>query len=433
MTSYYALVRAEARDSVGGTLARHNACRIRPKSAVEAVGERENTFIVDDVRRGTAYARSTLARQRGRGAKGRPCVELFIGGPSAFDAPDAWTREKCAAYFAHVFEWIQERRGDDVFIAVAAIHRDEHSPHKHVMFVPAVKVKGKVRMSWDALQRERFVPKGREPSYERLQDDFWENVCKKYGLARGERGSTRKHKALDIVKRAEGMAEAEYNIERLRGQLEAHKERVDARKEIEQLRARAQEETEEMRVKAQQGVDELRTAYSLRKGFVSGEIGQRAREYMDRYEKLVRDHSMLSGVQDKAQKAIQKRDADLRQLRQGRKAEADQHAAATAELDKAVKDLHSTNNGLAKDVTRLNSDLVEVRKEEGERFQNLKSSIAFLFLSLRDQLVAEGKSDAWSLIFNSNSSVQMIVSDGEAMLREKSSGTARGPSHGVGG
>ena len=80
------------------------------------------------------------------------------------------------AYLTACYEWASERFGKDNIVA-ATIHMDEATPHLHLDFVP---------MTEDGRLSAKAVLGGRA-DLQRLQDDFYEQVGKRFGMERGER------------------------------------------------------------------------------------------------------------------------------------------------------------------------------------------------------------------------------------------------------
>ena len=100
--------------------------------------------------------------------------------------------EDCVRFFADKF-------GKENIIS-AVVHLDETTPHMHLNLVPIAD--GKL-CSKDLYDKKKLSI---------LQTEFWETVGKKYGLQRGQEGSSAKHldtaqfKASKIIKNAEGYA-----------------------------------------------------------------------------------------------------------------------------------------------------------------------------------------------------------------------------------
>ena len=153
----------------------------------------------------------------------------------------------------------------------AELHRDESSPHAHLTAVPRTtdgRVGWKPRLlEWQGerkLKVERLA--GR---YAALQDEYYEQVGKRYGLVRGVRGSTATHEASDrqiaseeAARIATAKREAAEEAERLareaakRAQTESEKLKAEAAAAAEE---RAREEKRTRQVREQREREEDRT------------------------------------------------------------------------------------------------------------------------------------------------------------------------------
>ena len=139
--------------------------------------------------------------------------------------------EKVKEFFDKSYEFVKQEvgfKGTDKNILCASVHYDETTPHLQVYYVPIVdswkeKVlkkdeNGKVvknekgspiqerdsngKLIWNEikdseqrkLSRDSFWKnKGGNKSYTQMQDRYYEQISKEYGLGRGEKGSTREH------------------------------------------------------------------------------------------------------------------------------------------------------------------------------------------------------------------------------------------------
>ena len=143
-----------------------------------------------------------------RGRPGHACIDVLIAGAPGFESPDRWDDGKVLRWSRDSAAWLQHMCGPDAVVHSAALHLDEKSPHVHALVVPAVRDKnGGVQLSWSAVRKrgaERITGgpirgSGRPrrgthgPEMSAWQDSYHTEVGSKYGLGRGERGSTRRH------------------------------------------------------------------------------------------------------------------------------------------------------------------------------------------------------------------------------------------------
>ena len=151
-----------------------------------------------------------------RGRKPRPVAEFVMWGPPRHSSDDAWSLEKAKAWGGKTVSWVR-RHFPDSPILDASLHMDEGSPHVHVSIFPRYKDRaGEMAYGWKrasvaatdrmagretqfngGLQRLREVENaGAAQSV--LLDSYHAEACAEFGLARGERGSGRKHKAVTV-------------------------------------------------------------------------------------------------------------------------------------------------------------------------------------------------------------------------------------------
>lgn len=180
--------------------------------------------------------------------------------------------EKVKEFFDKSYEFAKQEigfKGTDKNILSACVHYDETTPHLQLYYVPVVdewkeKVlqkdeNGKVlknangspiqarddngKLQWKTvkdseerkLSRDSFWKnKGGNKSYTQMQDRYYEQISKEYGLDRGEKGSTKEHttkaqwqvKELDkeLAVKEKDLAKHEQKIEKLKNQLEYAKD-----------------------------------------------------------------------------------------------------------------------------------------------------------------------------------------------------------------
>jgi len=109
---------------------------------------------------------------------------IFTASPEAMEQLSVVERRK---YFIDATKWIMEKVGSEN-ILLACIHRDETSEHCHLLFIPIVK-------GGDSLNCRALIGGHRNRASE-LQDEFYHQVAKKYGLKRGKKGSKATHQSL---------------------------------------------------------------------------------------------------------------------------------------------------------------------------------------------------------------------------------------------
>jgi hypothetical protein len=93
-------------------------------------------------------------------------------------------------YLRDALAWIEKRHGKERVLS-AVIHRDEHTPHLHVMVVPIRKKTNKKGELVTALEAKHWFH-GRD-QLQAMQDDFHETVGAPHSLTRGVRGSKATH------------------------------------------------------------------------------------------------------------------------------------------------------------------------------------------------------------------------------------------------
>lgn len=180
--------------------------------------------------------------------------------------------EKVKDFFNNAYEFAKQEigfKGTDNNILSACVHYDETTPHLQLYYVPVVDswkekvlqkdVNGKVvknekgspmqarddkgKLIWNSitnseqrkLSRDSFWKnKGGNTSYTKMQDRFYEQISKKYGLGRGEKGSTKEHTTKaqwevqklnnEIDSKTKELITHEQKIGKLKGELEYAKD-----------------------------------------------------------------------------------------------------------------------------------------------------------------------------------------------------------------
>ena len=261
--------RTRDRSALTGGLLDHIAGKNRPEDYVTPRPELEAVVQMvassDEVTAAAVEYVETTKRHH----KAAPCVELLIAGPPPYEPNPEWETDSAeyqewAADRAHwtparTEAWARanlrflEEALPDAQIYQAAWHQDENSPHCHLAFVPCDAAN---RISWRQLSAAAVgmePPKGKIDKVQQAkimsawQDLYHTNVGEKFGLERGEHGSTRKHEPLTDKKRRNAVEKrriAQARAEIL-ARLEAEKEaRVE---DVRRLEAEKVKEIEEIR------------------------------------------------------------------------------------------------------------------------------------------------------------------------------------------
>lgn len=176
--------------------------------------------------------------------------------------------EKVKEFFDKSYEFAKQEigfKGTDANILCASVHYDETTPHLQLYYIPVVdswkekiyekdengKVlknengspvqarddKGKIIYRDVTESEERRINrtqfwqnKGGKTSYTQMQDRYYEQISKEYGLGRGEKGSTREHTTKqeweqqkinkEIVAKRKELSLVEKQTDKLKGELE---------------------------------------------------------------------------------------------------------------------------------------------------------------------------------------------------------------------
>ena len=239
-----------------------------------------------------------------RGRRGRPpkeIAELILWGPPRHAAKNAWSREQSKEWADDSLAWCRRHFPDSPVVA-ASLHMDEGSPHCHVALYPRYQdMEGVMAYGWkrahsaaanrlageatqlnDAPQRIRSQ-KCAGHAMSVLLDDYYATVGEKDGLARGQKGSQRGHKAVEVD--------------------EASRRHAADRSMKLDVRERAVEELEAQRVK------ELDEAHDLADELMTEtvtEINQRQTAMLERERKSKRK---VAEVEELARKKLAQADA----------------------------------------------------------------------------------------------------------------------------
>ena len=339
--------------------------------------------------------------------------EIVVAGPPGYRyTEEKWSREHEREWAFDAFEWVRDIIGPHSKVIAAAWHKDESSPHIHVLFVP---VSSKGRLAWRRVEEETALRlTGRAltgTSVMRwLHDDLHERVGKKCGLLRGG-GHVGKHrgKALDEGHRFEANRLTDEALERerraaldttLRAELAARQEvqdRLAKKQEVEQevqdavvKKQAAQQEAIRLEALRREAVGDLeRSTTVLTKAKAATEAEEarrvesqeaRSREEAaarERNEALAREtetmaHDLALGSTSRWRREATARgkeiraryEADLSDVTSERDAVLVERDTALAERDAAVESLRTTEDSLQHQSTLL--------RESGEREADLK-------------------------------------------------------------
>ena len=192
--------RVKARRSMPRPLARHLEGETRPQEAVgRAEYEGRATIrIAGD----PDLAKSRLAEALAIKRPGRPglsSVEVFASGPPPFEAVDAWSPARVMDWGRRYGEWLDDAIGPDAVVRNLDMHLDERSPHLQGDVVPLVRDDLGLKRSWEGVAaRMSGHPSAKGPAVmSAIQDRYYEEVSKPFGLGRGEIGSRRRHEPPD--------------------------------------------------------------------------------------------------------------------------------------------------------------------------------------------------------------------------------------------
>lgn len=113
------------------------------------------------------------------------CQILITSDKSFFDNI---TPEQERKFFQDSLEFVKKRYGENNIIS-AEVHKDEKTPHLHINLVPIKDNKLSAKSLFD------------KPLLYKLQDDFYNEVSREYGLDRGGQEERQKHKTMQELKK----------------------------------------------------------------------------------------------------------------------------------------------------------------------------------------------------------------------------------------
>ena len=443
----YAFIRIKGVKRIHQSLLEHFQGIRRPETATDR-GARHGPPIVE-VEENRLAAAQVLAeeretRKRKRGRRPHHGIMIMCSGPPGYRTPHAWGYDREMEWVKGSLAFIHKMIGDKSVVVNATLHRDETSPHLHVLVVPR---DSKGVLAWKRRKSEIHGPifgltpgevktLSRVPDIEycALQDVYWRECGVPFGLLRGvpARETRAKHTKPDRekaeqylreeaeqaaekvraaaekdagerVERAAREAEAEHNA-----YLDARKaEREDAETEADLARRLAGVEWEETLDYASR-VEGLRDKYAAALRFVDGKMTPRAKKYFDRYEKLVSDHGRLQRVYDAFEEQADKDRKDLRQLRADHK-----------QLQAFTDVVKVANTDFADQVTNLNyahdKAMADLQEQEATERAKIMYQVGLLFIQVRKQLEEADKSDAWKLVVADSPAILSFIEEAEAI------------------
>ena len=189
------VVRIEKRHQLRAALQAHLEGRTRPAEARDRPELNPVVVLIEDL----AAGREAIKAARAIKGRGRPAtieyIEFLFAGPPPFESPDAWLNERVDEWLQANIKWVGKCAPRAV-VAAAYYHTDERSPHLHLLLVP---IDAKGRLSWKAVEKGFAA----DPTavgkriLSSMQDRYHDEVGRRFGLARGEVGSGRKHEQID--------------------------------------------------------------------------------------------------------------------------------------------------------------------------------------------------------------------------------------------
>lgn len=243
------VVRIEKRDTLDTALLLHVTGLVRPVTARSVGDDPIGPRYVLGGDPATAYRRLQKALEARRGkAGGQPAHagECVIAGPRPYGSEGAMSLELEIQWALDSYRWFVEYvLGPNATVVSAVLHRDETSPHIHILFVP---IDSGHSLRWSKVQREAMQRitgrsewngrrSGGDPPYRVFQDHYQEQVGSRYELARGRRGSSQRHEDTD-----RSLAVIQDQLKTKREAEAATKEAAEKEREAEQAARKVAEE-----------------------------------------------------------------------------------------------------------------------------------------------------------------------------------------------
>ena len=278
------VLRLETRRTLDRALVIHDSGQSRPETAQDVPDDESRVHQLGGV--GYEAARQAIQEHwpRGPGRKPHEAVEVLVAGAPPYGEGE-WSLQREGEFIEACYEWVEKTLGAKSVIVGGWWHRDESSPHLHMLAVP---IDSSGKLGWKGVRTEVMERLGKRvhkvaDTFRGLQDDFHLEVAKGFGLGRGEVGSQATHQAVDRAKAAERRREvAEDAVDAAEAAAEkARDEEADARRDAQEAKTRRDElheEAVELRgrelnaraetARAERGLEETRAEHDKLRGQV---------------------------------------------------------------------------------------------------------------------------------------------------------------------
>lgn len=257
----------------------------------------------------------------------------------------AMAPEEQKQLFRDSVDWFSRRYGGKN-IAFATVHMDETTPHLHIGVVPVLDKKLCAR---DLFTRKELFS---------IQTDFAKDVGSRYGLQRGEEGSTRTH-----------LSEMQYKVAK------EQEKAIEARKTLEQLQEQAKAQEQKIKAyKAIQGNLEGIQQISPKK-IVPGMVTVKRRDF-----DVLKEQAQAFAAHQEELGHLQ----ELRQQLEDRETRADERTAQLDQREKKIRTLENKTKLLYSQQVDVNR-VLEKTKAENKRLSNAYKSVQRELTFYRDR------------------------------------------------